>query len=1042
MSFVEKYIRNPYLISSLLILGVVLGFLSFKKMPLNLFPDVNYPKIAVIIVWPGASAKDMEDKVARPVEKELATLDLVRKVRSVSRDQVSAISVEFEYKKSLDSAEVDVSAALNRIITSLPKGILPPRIFRVSDATVPVCTLAVYPKKGSYYDLEKVRQIADNELKEALLNIPNVADVEVFGGYFPELRIVIDRDKLYRYGLSFEDVISAIYTQNLNIPSGMIIRKKDQLLIKVSGERLEKRRLEDLVVGKDSSGQIHLRDIAKIKTIYKERQSFFHGNGIPAIGINILRPEKGHVTETLDSLHKYLPKIKRMFPQLEMKIADTQENLIRTSVSNMIDSLRDAIILTVAVIFILLANIRITLLAAISIPFTYFLTFFGMRLFGYELNIVTLTAVIVAVGLLLDDAIVVIENIDRHLHLGKDPYRASIDGVKEIWLADFAGTATTVAVLIPIMFIGGYVQRVLRQFTVVLSIALISSYVISITIIPLLAPKVLKTKEDHNLIERILFKISESVLNPLRNTFVKLFRFAVNKKLLFIGPLGIGIFMISMKQMPLVGKDLMPPMDTGIVKISFETEPNSSISHTEQIVNRMEEIIKKEPGFIMMATMVGSEPGVISFGSERIPQQGIITVHFIDRFHRKKTIWQIEDELREKFMKIPGLKYVHVYDFGATPLSSIAAPIDVMIAGPDPKVLDRLADQVMKRLYKVRGLKSISRTWDMNKREIHVKLNLEKIMQYGIDPKKIASYILNAFSGERTSILRVPGEDGYVIRPRFKEIQRNDIKDLLSLNIKTPLGEVPLNEFANFKIVKTRTAFTRQYLSPVVDVIAYRGTAAITHLQGQVNRLLKGMRLPPGYRIYQEGEIKHMKESFGRLRRSLIYALILLYFSMVPTFKSFVHPLTIMVAIPLALIGAVWGLLIVGRHFCMPASMGMILLSGIVVNNSILLIDFIKTAMEEGKERNEAIEGSIRIRVRPIVMTALGTITGMLPIAAERALGLERLSPLAVVAIGGLTVSTLLTLLYVPLFFCLSEDIRKKIRAIKHKGVRQDVHEA
>ena len=1038
MSFVEKYIKSPHLISAILILGVVLGFLSFREMPLNLFPDVNYPKIAVIIVWPGASAEDMEDKIARPVEKEIATLDLVRKVRSACRDQVAAISAEFEYKKGLDSAEVDVSAALNRIIASLPKGILPPRIFRVSDATTPVCTLAVYPKKGSHLDLEKVRQIADNELKEALLNIPDVADVEVFGGYFPELRIVIDRDKMYTYGLSFEDVIAAIYTQNLNIPAGMIIRNKDQILIKVAGERLEKKTLEDLVVGKDSSGEVHLRDIAEVKTIYTERESFFHGNGIPAIGINILRPEKGHVTTTLNSLHKHLPQIEKMFPQLKMEIADTQENIIHTCISNMIDSLRDAIILTVAVIFILLANMRITLLAAISIPFTYFLTFFGMRLFGYELNIVTLTAVIVAVGLLLDDAIVVIENIDRHRHLGKDPLMASIDGTKEIWLADFAGTATTVAVLIPIMFIGGYVQRVLRQFTVVLSIALLSSYVISITVIPLLAPKVLKSREEHNILERFLFRVSEFILNPLRNLFVSLFRFAVNKKLLFIGPLGIGLLMISVRQMPLVGKDLMPPMDTGIVKISFETEPNSSIAHTEYIVNRMERIIKKEPGFIRMATMVGSEPGVISFGSDRIPQQGVITVHYVDRFHRKKTIWQMEDELRQRFMKIPGLKYVHVYDFGATPLSSIAAPIDVMIAGPDPKVLDKLADEVMRRLHKVRGLKSISRNWDMSKREVHIRLNLEKIMRYGISPKQVASYIMNAFWGERASIFRVPGEDGYVIRPRFKRLQRNDINDLLTLNVKTPLGEVPLNEFARFRIVRTRTSFTRQYLSPVVDVLGYRGTTAITHLQGQVNKLLKNMKLPSGYRIYQEGEIKHMKESFGRLRKSLIFALILLYFSMVPAFKSFVHPLTIMVSIPLALIGAVWGLLIVGRHFCMPASMGMILLSGIVVNNSILLIDFIKTAMENGKDRYEAIEGAIRVRVRPIVMTALGTITGMLPIAAQRALGLERLSPLAVVAIGGLTVSTLLTLLYVPIFFCLVEDIRAKIRAIRHKELRQD----
>ncbi|WP_297058801.1 efflux RND transporter permease subunit [Thermosulfurimonas sp.] len=1033
MNFVERYLRNPYLITSVIVLTVVLGFMSFRKMPLNLFPDANYPKIAVVLVWPGASAEDMEDKVARPVEKELATLDLVRKVQSSSRDEVAAVSVEFEYKKSLDSAEVDVSAALNRIWASLPRGLLPPRIFRVSDATVPVLTLAVYPRPGSPLDLAKVRQIADNELREALLRIPKVAQVEVFGGYFPEIRVEVSRDKLSRYGLNLAQVISALYAQNLNIPGGLLIRRKDQLLIKVAGEKLEREKLLDLVVARTPQGEIHLRDIARVKTLYTERESFFHGNGHPAIGINLLRPEKGHVTETLEAFHRAFPKIKRQFPDLVFEIADTQENLIRTSVSNMIDALRDAVVLTVLVIFVLLARMRMTLLAAISIPFTYFMTFFGMWILGFELNIVTLTAVILAVGLLLDDAIVVIENIDRHHHLGKPPFRAAVEGTREIMLADFAGTITTVAVLVPILFIGGYVQKILRPLASVLILALLSSYVVSITVIPLLSQKILKPQGERNILERFLFRISEGVLEPLRNFFVRLFDFAATKRLLFIGPLGIGLLMISLRQMPLVGRDLMPPMDTGIIKIAFETQANTSLSETERIVNRMEKIIRQTPGFIRMATMVGSEPGVISFGAERTPQQGLITVHFIDRFHRKESIWQIEDRLRREFLKIPGLRYVHVYDFGATPLSSIAAPIDVMISGPDPKILDRLADEVVARLHRVRGLVSISRNWYPDKREIRVLPNLERLTHYGLSPLDLARTIRTAFSGAVASVLRVPGEDGYVIRVRFPESERLSLSDLKTLFIPTAKGPIPLSEVAEIRAAQTLTVYRRQALSPVVDVLGYRYTTAITHLQGQVNRLLSDLPLPPGYRLSQEGEIKHMKESFGRLRRALILALVLLYFSLVPTFRSFVDPLTIMVAIPLSLIGAVWGLLIVGRHFCMPAAMGMILLSGIVVNNSILLIDFIKKARAEGKGRREAIEGAIRVRTRPIVMTALGTITGMLPIAAERALGLERLSPLAVVAIGGLFVSTFLTLLYVPLFYTLFEDIRDKLSKIRRR---------
>ncbi len=1035
MSFVERYLRNPYLITSVIALTVVLGFMSFRKMPLNLFPDANYPKIAVVLVWPGASAEDVADKVARPVEKELATLDLVRKVRSSSRDEVAAVSVEFEYEKSLDSAAVDVSAALDRIWASLPQGLLPPRIFRISDATTPVCTLAVYPRPGSHLDLAKVRQIADNELREALLRIPEVAQVEVFGGYFPEIRVEVDRDRLARYGLSLSQVISALYAQNLNIPGGLLIRDRDQILIKVSGEILSREKLGDLVVASLDGGEIHLRDIAEVRTLYTERQSFFHGNGRPAIGLNILRPEKGHVTYTLEALKRELPRIKKSFPDLVIEIADTQENLIRTSISNLVGALRDAIILTVSVIFLFLARTRMTLLAAVSIPFTYFITFFGMRILGLELNIVTLTAVIIAVGLLVDDAIVVIENIDRHLRMGKPPREAAISGTKEIWLADFAGTLTTIVVLVPIMFIGGYVEKILRPLAMVLTMALLTSYVISITVIPLLATKVLTAGDHRTLLERILYRVSEALLEPLRNFFTGLFARAERRRLLFIG-LAVVLLGVSLRQMPLVGRDLMPPMDTGIIKIAFETEPNTSLERTEAIVERMEEIIRKSPGFLRMATVVGSEPGVISFGAERLPQQGLITVHFVDRFHRQETIWEIEDRLREEFARLPGLKYVHVYEFGATPLSSIAAPVDVMISGPDPRVLDRLAEEVKARLSRVRGLVTVSRSWDLEKREVHLRLDLERLKRLGLSPLAVAEATRGAFSGAKATVLRVPGEDGYVVTVRFPAGQRASLADLQTLEIPTAKGPVPLNELAEFETVKTLTVFTRENLSPVVNVRGYRNTTAITHLQSQVEKLLEDLSLPPGYRISQEGEIKPMKEAFGRLKRAILVSLILLYFALVPTFRSFGHPLTIMVAIPLSLIGAVWGLLIVGRHFCMPASMGLILLSGIVVNNSIILIDFIEKARARGVSRREAILSAIRVRTRPIIMTAASTITGMLPIAAERALGLERLSPLAVVAIGGLAVATLLTLLYVPLFYTLFEDIKNNLSNIRRRFSR------
>lgn len=1027
MNFIESYLKYPHGIVAFLLGSAVFGFLSFRTLPLNLFPDANYPAISVLMVWSGAAAEDVEDKVARRVEKELAGLDLSRKVKSVSRDGVAAISVEFDYKKSLDAAVSDVSAALNRVASVLPPGVEAPRLFRMSDATTPVVTLAVAVRKGSHLDISRVRQLSNNELKEALLRVPEVAQVEVFGGYTPEIHMEIDPDRLAHYDLSLSQVSSAINSHNINIPAGLIISEKDQVLIKIAGERLLKQELGEIVVAQDDKGNIHLRDVAKIVTTFAERQSFFHGNGMPAIGINVLRPEKGHVTVTLSSLEKHLPQIREHFPELDIRIVDTQGNLIETSVSNLTDSLRDAIILTIVVILLLLARIRMTLLAAISIPFTFLLTFAGMKLIGYELNIVTLTAIILAVGLLVDDAIVVIENIDRHSRQpGVTPYRAALTGTKEIFLADFAGTFTTLVVLFPVLFVGGYPQKILRPLAMVLFMALLASYFVSVTVIPLLSPRLSGTSRIEQHIEKYLGRLVEFWLTPFRLFFVNAYRFAKRRRFLLIGPIGVGLLVVSAKVMPLAGRDLMPPMDTGIIKIAFETETNTSLETTEAIVTQMEKIIMKVPGFIRMATVVGSEPGVVSFGSERNPQEGLITAHYVDRFHRKDTIWQIEEGLRDGLGRIVGLKFINVFDYGATPLSSISAPVDVMISGPNGIVLDQLSAEVIQSLSTVRGLTSVSRTWDYSKREIHLKFDPEKLAVYGTDPLRVAETLQNAVQGNRASILRVPGEDGHVLRVRYPAAYRNSPLDLETILIPSNIGWVPLKELCVLEPAWTRSRFVRQNLQPVVDVLGYRSTAAISHIQNQVDDQLKNIKMPKGYSIQQEGEIKYMGESFGRLGKAMLLAVIFLYFALVPTFRSFLDPIVIMLAIPLAFIGVSWSMLIVGRHFCMPASMGMILLAGIVVNNSILLLNFIKTARQQGKTLDEAIEGAIYTRTRPILMTALSTIMGMLPIAAERAIGLERLSPLAVVAIGGLIVSTLLTLVYVPLFYTIFENIREK----------------
>lgn len=1033
MNLVEAYLKKPHLVTSLVLLAAVIGLVGYRRMPVNLFPDSEYPQVAVVTVYPGASVPDVEADVSRTIEKELSTIELVRRVTSVSKDEVSSVLVEFEYAKGLDSAATDVANGLKKIEARLPDGIRPPMIFKVSSATPAVLTLALRPKRGTAIDLSMVRQLADNAIKERLLQLPEVANVEVFGAHQPVVQVDLDRDRLETYGLTPALVRERLMAFNANQPIGLLITSSSQVLLKRTGEF---QRIDDvgrLTLAERPGGDVHLADVATIRRAVLEPQSAYHGDGEPAIAINVERAVSGNALRTIADVAGVLPQLEATYPAIAFSVPDTQGELINLSVGNMLDALRDAVIMTVLVIFLFLADLRGMTLAAISIPFTYLLTFAVMWLAGYELDMVTLTAVIVAVGMLLDDAIVVLENIERHYHeTGADVHAAVSGGTQEVMLAIFSGTYATVMVLLPIIFIGGFVQTVLRPLAVTLVVALVASYVVSVTVIPLLAPFLLRRAQGtgRNRFERLVFGFDEWIVDPIRDFYVRLTAYALRRRLLFV-VVGMALFVVSARQMPLIGRDLMPPMDTGIMKINFETDANTSLAATERTLTRLETLVRMRPEVTSVSSVIGSEPAVISFGSGRLAQQGQITVHLVDRFHRKASIWQIEDDLRREFRAVPGLKRVDVFDFGATPLSSIRASVDVMISGPDLEELDRLGRDVEARLRRnLRGATSISRSWTLDSTEVSFRADPEKLALYRVSPAAVAGQLAGAVRGVPSSVFRVPNEDGLSVWVQLPAAERRRVTQLETYPAVTPAGPVPLAQLGTLATHSTASVITRQGLERTLDIQAYRAQQPISHLQDDLDRALRGLVLPPGYRLSHEGEIKQMNESFDRLGQALVLGLVLLYFSLVPAFKSWVHPLTIMSAIPLALIGAAWSMLLAGKHGCMPSMMGMILLAGIVVKNSILLIDFITEARARGDSTIDALIGSVRVRTRPILMTAVGTSVGMVPIALEWAIGLERLSPLAIVAIGGLMVSTFLTMVYVPVFYSLFEDGEAAVRGI------------
>jgi multidrug efflux pump subunit AcrB len=1028
MSFVAAYTKKPHLLLSIVLLLAVVGVVGFFKMPVNLFPDSERPQIAVVTVWPGASSGDVAADVSRVIEKELKTIELVRRVTSTANDEVSVVTAEFEYSKGLDAAATDVSNALNTIRPQLPSDIRPFQVYKVSSATPAVLTLAVTPKPGSHLDLAQVRRLAENPIKETLLRLPKVENVEVFGGYQSVVQVALDPNRLQAFHLAPGQVVEALATWNRNTPEGLVLSQGSQILLKNQGEFARPEEVSGIVVSAAPGPPVYLRDVADVRVGIQERQSAYHGNGVPAIGINIQRARSGYALPTIQSVLAQLPNFQRQYPGLEFAVADTQGDLIQTSVSNMVDALRDAIIMTVIVIFLFLADTRGMLLAGISIPFTYLITFAFMWLFGFEFDMVTLTGVILGVGMLLDDAIVVLENIERHYHkLGAKLEDAVVGGTQEVMLAILSGTYATVVVLVPIIWIGGFVQTVLRPLSLTLSIALIASYLVSVTILPILAPFILRLGGT---IERFRWElgldrfVQGRILHPIQEFFVRAVGTALRHKWAFIVPAVLLLGFSSRVVIPLIGRDLMPPMDTGIFRVTFESYPNTSLARTEALLTQAETAIRRQPGVTMTSSTLGSEPGVLSFGSGRNPQQAFITVHLVNRFQRRQTMWAIEGSVLAELQRMPGIRFPAVFDYGATPLSTIRSTVDLMISGPDPVVLDGLRKQVQHRLTTAGGLTSVVPTWTLDRVEYRFLPDPERLSIYGVNAAAVAAQVGGQVRGVPATLFRVPNQDSFAVWVQAEAGRRDTAGRLETLPILTPRGPVPLASLGRISTATVPTLYTHQDITPTVDLLGYRNVQAVTHINANVDRALAGLTLPPGYTITEEGERKTMDEAFSALMAALLLGLILLYFSLIPAFKSFLHPLTIMVAIPLGMIGAIWSMLLVGKHQCMPAFMGMILLAGIVVKNSILLIDFIEEARARGESLEDALTGSVRVRTRPILMTAVGTAVGMLPIALQWAIGLERLSPLAVVAIGGLMVSTFLTLIYVPVFYDLFEKAR------------------
>lgn len=1025
----EYFYKRPYLLYALIGGFFIMGIVALAVLPKNLFPDANPPQVIVITKVPGATAQVAANTVSKPIEQEISRLGLVTDISSINVANFSIVKAEFDYKKSLNSAAVDVANALSIARGKLPSGVNP-AIYTAGDFTLPVDVISLSPKNKDM-DLGDIRKIAESFIKPYLLSNPNIGNVEIFGGYQSSINIEVDPFKAKRYGIEFDKIAMALKTLNRDIPIGFVKGDDNFYTITFYGEKDEVERIKQITV----LPNVRIGDIADVKWSYAKRTSGYLGNGKPAIALAIQRAPKGSVLDVSKAARKEMKNLAARYPNIDFEISDTQRDLIELANDNMLVALRDAIFYTLIVILIFLGNFRAIGAAAITIPMVFFSTIAIIWLTGGELNIVIYTAIILSLGMLTDNAVVVLENIERHLNELKEDLQTAIkQGTKEVIGPVWAGTVATIFVVFPLMFVGGFPEKIFKPLIFTLIIALLVSFFLSITFIPKLLEAFFKRGTGKTKVELWFDNLYNKSIGRLVEPYVNVIKYSngkhrfVRRLLLTLGVLIV--MLVSVKSiLPTIGKDAMPPMDTGIVKAQIAFSSNETVNSAESKLEPFLKWLHGQPWVIRSSVAFGSEAGVLSLGSGNLPAEATVTINCVDRFSRKLSIWQIEDTIRDKIAQLEGVKKNDVYDFGATAVSSIKAPLDVRLKSP---VVDGLAEkshEVEKTIQQIKGLTSVSTSWDKDFTEIVLDIDENKALSYGITPYQIAMQIpvkgqvvgLNAdLQSMNTQFVRL------YLKGKFNQNEQT----LRLLPIHTKMGDIPLEQVAKISKGLTYAKIERNKMLYSIDINGYRSKRPVTHLTNDAEAALTQIKSDNDVIITQEGDIAQIDDSFARMMRAIGLGILLLTIALIAIYKSVRLSLIMIFVLPLSMIGAAWGMLLFHKPSCMPSMLGILLLFGIIIKNAVLLIDFYQKYKESGETPFESAMESVRVRFRPVMMTAFGTIAGMIPIALEQAVGLERLSPLADVAIGGLLIGTLLTLIYVPMFAYIADGKRRKTKVV------------
>jgi HAE1 family hydrophobic/amphiphilic exporter-1 len=1011
-------IKYPVFATMMMAALAVLGIASYQQLNVDFFPKVEIPVVTVTTIYPGAGPETVEREVTKKLEEEINTVEGVNHIQSVSQEGVSSIVVEFDLEVSAAVASEDVRGKIAAVRGGLPREIEEPIVQRIDFGMMPILSVGV---NAPGLSAQAATDFADKVVKRRIENVRGVGSVALVGESTREIQVVVDRLKLEAYHVSLAEVVSALGRENVDVPAGTANRGATEALVRVAARGRTAADIAEIPVKRPGGRAIYVRDLAQVVDGIEEPKNAAFLDERPALALEIQKQSGANTVAVADGVLEAVAAMKKELPPgVTLSIIKDDSQFIRDSIEDVNTTMIIGGLLTVFIVYLFLNSWRSTIITGVTLPISIMAGFIGMRAFGFTLNVLTLMGLSLAIGMLIDDAIVVRENIVRHLQRGKDHFDAARDGTAEIGLAVMATTFTILAVFVPVAFMAGMVGRMFYEFGITVAAAVAASLFVSFTLDPMLSsrwydPDIEKGYHPH-LVGRTLQRFNQW-FEDIHVKYERLLGWALRHRLAVVGIATLA-FLGAFPILALLGGDFMPDFNQGEYQVNIKATPGATLAETKARALQVVRRLKSMPDVDYTYTTIG-EAGI----TQRPVTEGVI---YVKLKPQRKTFSEVVADARRAVADIPGLTYgfTEAGPFGQK-------PVQYTVRGPDVDELDRLSRELVQRMATIRGLEDVETSLEKSKPELRVEFDRDRAGDLGLNVAPVAMTLRAALTGEVASTIEDAEGDSHDVRVRLRPDQRRYAEDLLALRVPTDKDDangdkilVPLGEVARAVPASGPSTIRRMDLQREVRISGSNAGRSLGEVAADIESAVAAMKLPPGYDVRPVGDSEELKKMFSNMLQTLFLAIIFIYLILASQFGSFLHPFAIMLSLPLSLVGVAVALLATGDSLNIMSMIGLIMLMGLVTKNAILLVDFTNQARAKGVPRDEALIKAGSTRLRPIVMTTLAMIFGMLPLAFAIGAGAELRAPMARAVIGGLITSTLLTLVVVPVVYTYLDGLR------------------